>query len=109
MTELYANPYNPAAKGFYFISYEEYLSKSSTIVDSLGLPVEEFDIEFIDGDLPQLFSVCGIDQATLKLWFEEIESMSDQVYYSVKNDFVLFYNYALLLFNSSNNWQFSAR
>lgn len=78
MTELFAHPYNTSANGFYFSTYEEYQTKSSKLTDSFGLPVEEFELEYIDGDLPQLFSACSIDQCTLELWFDEIEIMDDQ-------------------------------
>lgn len=87
MCHLFANPYNPSANGFYFTSYDEYESKSSTLTDAFGLPVEEFEFEYIDGDLPQLFNACSIDQCTLELWFEEIENMDDQ------NQVELFYRF----------------
>ena len=79
--QLYANPYNISVNGFYFSTYEEYLSKSSVHVDSFGQPVEEYEIDYVEGDLPQLFNACNIDQCTLKLWFDEIGEMDkhDQV------------------------------
>ena len=79
--QLYANPYNSTVAGFYFATYDEYQSKSSVHVDSFGLPVEEYEIEYIEGELPQLFNACNIDQCTLKLWFDEIEMMDkhDQI------------------------------
>ena len=81
MTELYANPYNTAVSGFCFTSYEEYQSKSSSLVDDFGYPVEEFEIDFIEGELSELFNTCDINQCTLELWFDEIENLidSDQV------------------------------
>ena len=53
-------------------------SNVGTLTDSFGLPVEEFEIEYINGDLPQLFNACSIDQCTLELWFDQIEIMDDQ-------------------------------
>jgi len=81
MCVLYANPYNTSVNGFYFNSYEEYKAKSSTHVDPFGLPVEEYEIDYVDGDLHELFEVCNIDQLTLPLWFNEIATIdtSDQV------------------------------
>lgn len=78
--QLYANPYNSSVAGFYFTSYEEYKTKSSKHVDPFGLPVEEYEIDHVDGDLNQLFNACNIDQCTLHVWFNEIETMdkSDQ-------------------------------
>jgi len=78
--QLYANPYNSSVAGFYFTSYEEYQTKSSKHVDQYGLPIEEYEIDHVDGDLNQLFNACNIDQCTLHIWFNEIETMdkSDQ-------------------------------
>jgi len=85
MCKLYANPYNTSVIGFYFSSYEEYEIKSSKLTDGFGYPVEEFEIEFIDGELPHLFNACSIDQCTLELWFEEIEILDEseqvEIYY----------------------------
>ena len=78
MCKLFANPYDATNLGFYFSSFEEYKIKSSNMLNDFGLPVEEFEIEYIDGDLPQLFNACSIDQCTLELWFEEIEIMEEQ-------------------------------
>ena len=50
MVTLYASPYAFAAKGFYFESAEEYRAKAAKLRTSYGDPVEEFDIDFIDGD-----------------------------------------------------------
>ena len=47
--KLYAQPYNFDATGFYYESYEEYLEKSKGHVDRFGQPVEEYEIQFIDG------------------------------------------------------------
>lgn len=40
--------------------------------------IEEFSIEFIDGDDAQLFDSCGINQANLDTWFDEIELLDDR-------------------------------
>ena len=85
MCKLFANPYDTTNLGFYFSSYEEYEIKSSNLIDDYGFPVEEFEIEFIDGELCQLFNACAIDQCTLALWFEEIEILDEseqvEIYY----------------------------
>lgn len=44
MVNLYANPYNPSARGFYFKSTKEFDTKYKA-----NLPVEEYEIELIDG------------------------------------------------------------
>jgi hypothetical protein len=65
--EFYAQPYNPDAKGFYFTTAEEFETLSSRCVDAFGLPVEEFEIQFIDGTSEEadLFRACGVNQLNL--------------------------------------------
>jgi len=77
MSELFANPYDTSVQGFYFSSYKEYETRSSQLINDCGYPVEEFEIEFIDGDLCQLFSACDITQCTLQKWFDEIEDLPE--------------------------------
>jgi len=47
--KFYANPYNIGVTGFYFDTFEEYETKSAALKDSFGNPVEEFEIDVIDG------------------------------------------------------------
>ncbi|MFN3226825.1 MAG: antirestriction protein ArdA [Hyphomicrobiales bacterium] len=49
MTTFFAQPYNTAAEGFYFQTAEQYAEKSRGLTDPFGQPVEEFEIQFIDG------------------------------------------------------------
>ncbi len=37
---------------------------------------EEFEIQFIDGDLYQLFAACQINQCNIELWLGSIECLS---------------------------------
>lgn len=76
-TTLYAQPYNIDAHGFYFHSTEEFECKSENLRDRFGNPVEEFEIQFIDGDDSALFDACGIDQCNLPSWFDDIEVLDD--------------------------------
>lgn len=76
-TTLYAQPYNMDANGFYFHSYEEYETKSENLRDRFGNVVEEFEIQFIDGDDAELFEACGINQSNLSTWFDEIEDKDE--------------------------------
>ncbi|MFH1495664.1 MAG: hypothetical protein ABIG70_12810 [Pseudomonadota bacterium] len=71
MTTLFANPYNISTTGFYFEGADEFIKKMETS------GIEEFSIEFIDGDDAQLFDSCGIHQGNLDTWFEEIELLGD--------------------------------
>lgn len=74
----YANPYDLCATGFYFDTYEEYLEKSEKHVNNYGEPVEEYEIQFIDGDYHELFMALGIEQSNLDVWFEHFEDMSEE-------------------------------
>ena len=77
MTTLHATPYNLDATGFYFESMDEYQDKANNHVDRYGNLVEEYEIQFIDGDDAALFEACGIDQSNLITWFDEIEVLND--------------------------------
>lgn len=49
-TILYAQPYDISVEGFYFRSEEEYNKIAPTIKRGDGSLVEEFEIQFIDGE-----------------------------------------------------------
>ena len=76
MTNTYhATPYDISAAGFYFQTHEEYLKQSASHRNEYGDPVEEYEIQFIDGDNYRLFGALGINQANLKNWFERFEEL----------------------------------
>lgn len=77
MTTLHATPYNRDATGFYFISAEEYEDKAKFHFDRFGNLVEEFEIQFVDGDDAALFEACGIDQTCINTWFDDVEYLQD--------------------------------
>ena len=77
MTTLHATPYNIDATGFYFTDINDYETKATMHVDCYGNLVEEFEIQFIDGDDAELFEACGINQANLNQWFDDIEFLQD--------------------------------
>ena len=77
MTTLHATPYNLDATGFYFDSLDDYQVKSENHLDRFDNLVEEFEIQFIDGDDAELFEACGISQTNLNIWFDEIEFLQD--------------------------------
>lgn len=60
MPQLHAQPYNLDANGFYFESMEDYTSKAKRNRNSFGDVVEEYEIQFIDGE--------DIDGALAKAW-----------------------------------------
>ncbi|MDF2365637.1 antirestriction protein ArdA [Sneathiella sp.] len=59
-TVLYAQPYDICAKGFYFSDREEFQQKLHNARSEYGEPVEEFELQFIDGE--------EIDCALAKAW-----------------------------------------
>ena len=77
MTTLHATPYSCDAAGFYFESIDDYQDKAKNHLYRFGNLVEEFEIQFIDGDGMQLFEACNINQANLNTWFNEIEFLKD--------------------------------
>ncbi|MBC3871145.1 antirestriction protein ArdA [Undibacterium oligocarboniphilum] len=77
MNTLFAQPFNRDANGFYFYSLESYTEKAENLLDRFGNPVEEFEIQFIDGDDCELFTACGVDQGNLHTWFESVLDLSD--------------------------------
>lgn len=73
----FAQPYSLDANGFYFTDMEEYQSKYDANRDSFGLPVEEYEIQFIDGgnEEGELFQAAGVDQCTLPRFLEIIDEL----------------------------------
>jgi len=47
------------------------------VKDAFGNSVEEFEIQFIDGEDAQLFSACEINQGSLSVWFDSVADLSD--------------------------------
>ena len=47
---LFAQPYDITATGFYFTTTEEFDEHASKLTNDYGERVEEFEIQFIDGD-----------------------------------------------------------
>lgn len=76
-TTIFAHPYNMDACGFYFHSAAEFEEKAEALRDRYGNPVEEFEIQFIDGDDGALFDACGINQSNLSTWFDDIEGRDE--------------------------------
>jgi len=76
---LHAQPYDISAVGFYFRSVEEYSRQASVLKNDYGQPVEEFEIQFIDGEDfdCELAKAIGINQANLKQFFEVSEEWED--------------------------------
>lgn len=71
---LYANPYDISASGWYFHDAEDFDRKFKK-----HLPVEEYEIEWIDGpeEDRQLFEALDVNQANLAQYFELIDELND--------------------------------
>ena len=79
MTNQYhATPYDTSATGFYFSNYEDYADKAAKHRNEYGDPVEEYEIQFIDGDNHQLFSALSVNQANLKQWFDDYQGLEGE-------------------------------
>ena len=80
MVQLYAQPYDISASGFFFEDTEEYDAKRSKCLNDFGQPIEEFEIQFIDGEDidAALFKALEINQATFSAFFEKVEKWAEQ-------------------------------
>lgn len=72
MTVLHAQPYDITAQGFFFRSAREYDQRARQVRIAAGQPVEEFEIQFIDGDDIDcaLASALGLNQCNFAEFFE---------------------------------------
>jgi antirestriction protein len=79
MTQLYAQPYDLDATGFYFDSLNSYSQQAERLRNRFGQPVEEFEIQFIDGEDSDLalFDALSIDQCTIGPYFNAIEAWDE--------------------------------
>ncbi|MCK4945003.1 MAG: antirestriction protein ArdA [Alphaproteobacteria bacterium] len=79
MTQLYAQPYDISANGFYFESMEEYDSKYAKCKNDFGGQVEEFEIQFIDGEEidAALFKALDIHQGNSDAFFTACEEWNE--------------------------------
>lgn len=79
MSKLYAQPYDINASGFYFETVEEYNTQASKLRNSYGQPVEEFELQFIDGEGidAALFKALSIHQGNFPAYLEAVEGWSE--------------------------------
>ncbi len=79
MTQFYAQPYDISATGFYFETMEDYGAKYAQCKNDFGGQVEEFEIQFIDGeDIDfELFKALGVSQCNMHHFIEKIEEWED--------------------------------
>jgi hypothetical protein len=79
MTVLYANPYDITAAGFYFESPEDFSGSATKCRNSYGDPVEEYEIDFIDGEDidAHLFQSLNVHQGNVAGFFRACETWDD--------------------------------
>lgn len=79
MTTLYAQPFDISAIGFYFETEAEFREKAVRAINAHGQPVEEFEIQFIDGDTldAQLFVALSVHQGDVGAFLEGVADWSD--------------------------------
>lgn len=77
--QLHAQPYDLTASGFYFSSAEEYDAKAKSNRNDYDEQVEEYDIQFIDGDLIdcELASAWNIHQGNFAAFLEKAKEWDD--------------------------------
>jgi antirestriction protein len=76
---FHAIPYDISASGFYFATVEEYRKKSASHLNEYGDQVDEFEIQFIDGDTLDLevFNALSVDQSNICAFIEKCEEWDD--------------------------------
>lgn len=79
-TTLFAQPYDTSACGFYFETYEQYLERLAKARNDFGQPVEEFEIQFIDGDQIdcELADAFGINQANFSSYLDAVTEWDEE-------------------------------
>jgi antirestriction protein len=79
MTTFYAQPYDISANGFFFETAEEFTSRIGSVVNDYGQPVEEFEIQFIDGEaIDAAFArAWEINQANILRFMEAVEEWEE--------------------------------
>lgn len=79
MTSLYANPYDLSADGFYFCKAEDYAAQATKLRNRYGDPVEEFEIDFIDGERidVQLAKAWGLNQCNFSTFLDACEDWDE--------------------------------
>lgn len=73
--QLHAQPYDISACGFYFETAEDFAAKAAKLRNDYGDPVEEFEIQFIDGDAIDcaLARAIGLYQSNIAQFLDAVE------------------------------------
>jgi antirestriction protein len=78
-TRFYAQPYDISAGGFFFSDAEDWKAKQKACRNDFGQAVEEFEIQFIDGDDLdcQLFEALSVTQATIEPFIDQLDKWDE--------------------------------
>jgi len=79
MIQLYAQPYDLSATGFYFETTDECAAKAAALRNDYGEPVEAFEIQFIDGDETDcgLAEAIGLNQVNCAQFLSAVDDWDD--------------------------------
>lgn len=79
MTQLYAQPYDISATGFFFDCADGFAELAKTNRNEYGDPVEEYEIQFIDGERldAELADAFQLNQANLSKFFDLVDEWED--------------------------------
>ena len=78
--KLHAQPYDISAIGFYFETVEQYEQLATKTTNDFGQSVEEFEIQFIDGEQIdcELARAWEINQANFAAFLDAAEDWEDE-------------------------------
>jgi antirestriction protein len=76
---LFAQPYDISAQGFYFETLDDCQAKAHALRNAHGDPVEEYELQFIDGEQIdcELAKAIGLNQANLAQYLGAIKTWDD--------------------------------
>ncbi|MEZ5814392.1 MAG: antirestriction protein ArdA [Alphaproteobacteria bacterium] len=79
MTQFYAQPYDISTTGFYFEDMREYDKEYAACKNDFGGQVEEFEIQFIDGESidAKLFNTLDVHQGNIHLFIDKIKQWEE--------------------------------
>ena len=76
---FYAQPYDIMACGFFFTDADDYETKRKACRNAYGRQVEEFEIQFIDGDDldAALFDALSVNQSNIIAFMARLDEWED--------------------------------
>ena len=79
MTQLFAQPYDISATGFYFQTLDECQEKAAKTKNDYGRPVEEYELQFIDGESidAKLFEALGVNQCNFPQFLDACDQWDE--------------------------------